>query len=74
MEETGIDDLGSRYFTLRLSKQNRYLDFLERELDRSRTDTEARVVLSLLRSTRQRLNRLEDEFLGSCGNRAEDLH
>jgi hypothetical protein len=66
MYRSGIDELASRYFSFRLNRQNRYLDFLDKELDRARTETEARVLLSLLRGTRRRLNRLEDEFLDSC--------
>lgn len=63
MDRTEAGDLASRYYFHRLLRQNRYLDFLDQELERSRTETEARVVLSLLQSTRERLNRLEDEFL-----------
>lgn len=74
MDAPRVDDVESRYFSFRLNRQNRYLDFLEKELERSRTETEARVVLSLLRGTRRRLNKLEDEFLLSCETRAEDLH
>jgi hypothetical protein len=67
MYELGTGDLASRYYSFRLNRQNRYLDLLETELDHARTEAEARVVLLMLERTRQRLDRLEDEFLDSYG-------
>ena len=67
METIDLDHLASRYFSFRLSRQNRYLDFLEQELEGVRTEAEARVVLSLLRGAKQRINRLEEQFIDSCG-------
>lgn len=66
MEATRFEDLASRYFSVRLSRQNRYLDFLETALDQGSTETEARVVLSLLQRTKENFDRLEHEFLDSC--------
>jgi hypothetical protein len=66
MEASKLEHLAPRHFSHRLSRQNRYLDFLEHELDEARTETEARVVLSLLRSTRQRIRHLEERFVESC--------
>lgn len=65
MHAPRFENLTSEYFSMRLSRQNRYLDFLETALDQGRTRTEALVVLSLLRRTKQSLDRLEHEFLDS---------
>jgi len=67
MNEVAANEPETRYFSSRLTRQNHYLDHLEKELDQARTETEAHVVLSLLRSTRERLDRLEEEFINSCG-------
>ena len=68
MNAPHFEDSASQYFSMRLSRQNRYLDFLETALDQGRTETEARVVLSLLQRSKQSLDRLEHEFLESCGH------
>ena len=67
MDGSQVDHRLSPCFLLRLNRQNRYIDFLEKELDRARTETETGVILSLLRSTRERVDRLEDEFLDAYG-------
>jgi hypothetical protein len=65
MDACHVQDLASEY-SLRLDRQNRYLDLLETALEQGRTEEETRVVLALLKLTMQRLDRLEIEFLDSC--------
>ena len=65
MDAYHVQGLASEY-SLRLNQQNRYLDLLETALEQGGTERETRLVLTLLQLTKERVDRLETEFLDSC--------